>query len=255
MAYKITPNYFSIKYFDEELDSSIKLHSISYDKCNFRCGFCNFSNRHKDEYENFDTDVFEQIIKKLMLHSKYFKFTGGEPTLNPYLERDLRIVKRHGGCVFLDSNGSNPYIIKKLLDENLIDVLGVSLKGLSEDEALLNASINNSLLCWGNVFDTLSIASDSGTKVIVTMVLYEGIDFKSIDNFADTIKKYSNIHLKINNLIEVEFQGKKTFRRLEEKEIQDYIVEFLNKNVDWRGRVTLVKNNESTTDSNEVVFL
>lgn len=44
-----------------------------------------------------------------------FKFTGGEPCLNIYLEEELQIVKQNNGIVFLDTNGSLPAIVEKLL--------------------------------------------------------------------------------------------------------------------------------------------
>ena len=64
------------------------------------------------------------------------------------------------GTVFLDTNGSMLNIIKGLLDENLVDVLGVSLKGLNEEEALETSGIKNVSLCWNNVLETIKIASN-----------------------------------------------------------------------------------------------
>ncbi|PWB02110.1 hypothetical protein C5O24_12675, partial [Paramuribaculum intestinale] len=59
-----------------------------------------------------------------------FKFTGGEPTLNPKLIDDMEVIRDLGGFIYLDTNGSRPDIVGKIIDRKLVDVLAVSLKGL-----------------------------------------------------------------------------------------------------------------------------
>lgn len=206
MSYKITPNYFALKYCNNSFDKMTKLHSISYNKCNFRCGFCNFANRYLEEYIEYSENEFETKVLDLIRTSRFFKFTGGEPTLNRYLCRDLKIVKKYGGYVFLDTNGSKPSAVSDLISDSLIDVIGISIKGTSREEAVSVAKVKNENLAWNNVFETIRIADNHGINTIITMVFYLDIELARIDDFANMLEAYKNVHLKINNLIITEFQ-------------------------------------------------
>ncbi|MCI7796802.1 MAG: radical SAM protein, partial [Lachnospiraceae bacterium] len=122
----------------------------------------------------FSADEFRQLVTDLMPRGSTFKFTGGEPTLNPSLARDLAIAKSLGCTTFLDTNGSSPGIIRKLIQENLVDLFGISLKGLSAEEAVRRSGVNNRKLCWDNVLESIDfIANRSSCDVIVTYVCYE----------------------------------------------------------------------------------
>lgn len=255
MAYKITPNYFAIKYWDKQLDYPIRLHSISFDKCNFRCGFCNYSNRHLEEYIDYGEIEFEKTILELIKTSKYFKFTGGEPTLNKNLVRDISLVKKHGGHVFLDSNGSTPKLIETLIKDDLIEVLGISIKGISAEIAERTANIKNRNLCWENVFETLNIASKYHIKTIVTMVFYKGVPIENLITFVDLLEKYPDVHMKINNLLITEFQGLENYEKYGEGYLKDALEDLLIARPHWKGRITLVNSNEATTENSAVIFL
>lgn len=254
MAYKITPNYFAIKLWDDSYGKEVKLHSISYDKCNFGCGFCNFKNRHPEEYRCYTEEEFNDIVVNLISQSRYFKFTGGEPTLNPMLINDVSIVKKNGGIVFLDSNGSNPTVIENLARKSLIDVLGISMKGITSDEALSTARIANRKLCWDNVFNTMDIMERYEIPMIVTMVLHNAVSVDNIYCFADFLEKYNYVRLKINNLLEVEFQDGH-FEKTNELLLKNAVDRMISDRPRWKGRVTLVNSNDATTNNKAVLFL
>lgn len=107
--------------------------------------------KHTNNYVDFSAEEFEELVNKLLPTGQMFKFTGGEPTLNPELERDLSIVKQAGGTCFVDTNGSFPMLIEKLIQTNLVDLFGISLKGLSAAEAVKRSGTRNEESCWGNV--------------------------------------------------------------------------------------------------------
>ncbi|MBE0466150.1 MAG: radical SAM protein [Candidatus Desulforudis sp.] len=54
--------------------------------------------------------------------------TGGEPTLSPGLTSFLFQVKAIGMLVKLDTNGSHPELVHRLLDERLVDTVAVDYK-------------------------------------------------------------------------------------------------------------------------------
>ncbi len=72
--------------------------------------------------------------------------TGGEPTLMPDLEEKIRDIKSLGYHVKLDTNGSNPVILKRLLDQNLLDYVAMDIKNseakYSETIGLINVDMD-----------------------------------------------------------------------------------------------------------------
>ena len=54
--------------------------------------------------------------------------SGGEPTLEPELEEMLRSVKALGYAVKLDTNGSRPEVLKKLVKDGLVDYVAMDVK-------------------------------------------------------------------------------------------------------------------------------
>ena len=54
--------------------------------------------------------------------------TGGEPTLDPDLERFVTKIKELGYLVKLDTNGYRPEILKKLVEEKKIDYVAMDIK-------------------------------------------------------------------------------------------------------------------------------
>ena len=102
--------------------------------CNFRCPFC-----HNPELvlpEQFEEPIpFENILKFLKKRKGLLdavEFTGGEPTLQPDLLDKMSEVKALGFKIKLDSNGSNPEVLKKAIDQDLVDYIAMDVKGSLE---------------------------------------------------------------------------------------------------------------------------
>ncbi len=100
--------------------------------CNFRCPYC-----HNPELVVSSTSSGQAQIKE----SSFFKFlderknfldgvciTGGEPTIHNDLPNFINKIKKRGFLVKLDTNGSNPDMLKKLVQENLIDYIAMDIK-------------------------------------------------------------------------------------------------------------------------------
>ena len=76
--------------------------------------------------------------------------SGGEPTLQKGLIAFCRRIKKAGYLVKLDTNGSRPHVIKRLIEEELIDFVAMDIK--AEKAALgPNAdAVIKSMVTWGN---------------------------------------------------------------------------------------------------------
>jgi len=100
--------------------------------CNFRCPFC-----HNPELvlpENVSKlSLLEPDDLLATLHERHdfldgVVITGGEPTVQPGLAGFIREVKMLGLLVKLDTNGSNPDVLRELLEEQLADCVAMDIK-------------------------------------------------------------------------------------------------------------------------------
>ena len=100
--------------------------------CNFRCPFCH--NRdlvlNPDGFENVPLEYVVATIKKYRAHwVDKIVVTGGEPTVHKSLSSLIHLLKKEGMSVKLDTNGSNPAVVKGLVGEGLIDCIAMDVKG------------------------------------------------------------------------------------------------------------------------------
>lgn len=96
--------------------------------CNFRCPFCH---NHEIVFYNGNGISLDNILNHLEKYKRWLDgivISGGEPTIHKELPDILRMIKRRGWRVKLDTNGSNPGIIEMLLKENLVDYIAMDIK-------------------------------------------------------------------------------------------------------------------------------
>ncbi|RJX26237.1 MAG: anaerobic ribonucleoside-triphosphate reductase activating protein [Dethiobacter sp.] len=99
--------------------------------CNLTCRFC----YNKDLVLNPEAlplistgEVFNFLKVKASLLDGIC-ISGGEPTLQEDLPDFLVEIKKLGLKVKLDTNGTKPEVICKLLEENILDYIAVDIKG------------------------------------------------------------------------------------------------------------------------------
>ncbi|MEW6332725.1 MAG: anaerobic ribonucleoside-triphosphate reductase activating protein [Thermodesulfobacteriota bacterium] len=99
--------------------------------CNFRCAYC-----HNPEL--VDPDRYGPVIPEeevlAFLDKRRGKLeavtvTGGEPTLQPDLESFLQACRNRGYLIKLDTNGSNPDALERVIRKRLADYLAMDVKG------------------------------------------------------------------------------------------------------------------------------
>ncbi len=96
--------------------------------CNFRCKYC-----HNAQlvYNDGDTITEEEIIKYLNKRKKMIDaicVSGGEPTLHKDLPNFIKKAKEIGYLVKLDTNGTNPAMLRDLLETGLLDYVAMDVK-------------------------------------------------------------------------------------------------------------------------------
>ena len=102
--------------------------------CNFRCPFCQNGSLvlpEKFEAPFSEEDVLARIRKRTGIYEGVC-VSGGEPTNQPDLAEFLKKIKDMGLLVKLDSNGTNPGMVKELVREQLVDYIAMDIKHSKE---------------------------------------------------------------------------------------------------------------------------
>lgn len=98
--------------------------------CNMRCLYCHNAVLVEDPASQpliGEEEVLEKLAKRKGILDGLV-ITGGEPTLNRDLPDFCRKVKALGFLVKLDTNGTNPEMVSKLIAEGLIDYVAMDIK-------------------------------------------------------------------------------------------------------------------------------
>ena len=97
--------------------------------CNFRCPFCHNASLLSGKAESpIDTEQLLTFLKKRQGLLDGVCITGGEPTLCPDLPNLMQQIKALGFSVKLDTNGSNPGVLKDLVGAGLVDYVAMDIK-------------------------------------------------------------------------------------------------------------------------------
>ena len=161
--------------------------------CNFSCPFCHNGELVKSpkslpiipQKEIFDfLDKRKGLIEGLVI-------TGGEPTLWPGLADFIIKVKEKGFLVKLDTNGYEPLVLKKLLEENLLDYIAMDIKN-SPDKYAQTAGLKH--LDISRIIQSIDIIRNSGLdyefRTTIMKEHHEEEDLIKIADWLQGSKKY-----------------------------------------------------------------
>ncbi len=182
--------------------------------CNFRCGYC-----HNPEL------IYPKLYQIPIPEEEVFAFletrigkldgvviTGGEPTLQPDLIEFIKKVKAMEYLVKLDSNGSNPDVLKKIIDEKIVDFIAMDIKATFDKYNLVcGVSVNIE-----NIKKSIDLVKNSGIgfqfRTTYDKTKLVDSDIQAMTNFLDV-----NTHYKIQKCNEVQLPD----GILEEQQLQN----------------------------------
>ena len=102
--------------------------------CNMRCPFCHNASLvvRAGEQQPYDNGELLEFLKKRHGLLDGVAITGGEPTLWPGLYDFITEVKSIGYDVKLDTNGTRPDVLKKIVNDGLVDYVAMDIKNCRE---------------------------------------------------------------------------------------------------------------------------
>ncbi|MEI6079317.1 MAG: anaerobic ribonucleoside-triphosphate reductase activating protein [bacterium] len=150
--------------------------------CNMRCPYCHNKQIAFDfaETELISTEKVFEIIEERKKFIDGISISGGEPTLQPDLLAFCKeIKKRYGLLIKLDTNGSFPMIVKRAIEEKLVDYVALDLK----------TSFSRYMECLGIdggiIYKSYEIIRNSGIDYELRMTCYP--DFINSSSLAELL--------------------------------------------------------------------
>jgi pyruvate formate lyase activating enzyme len=98
--------------------------------CTFRCPFCHNAELvlRPESYPVLSMDLFLSYLDSRKGWLEGVCVTGGEPLLSEDLEDLVRVIKERGLLVKIDTNGSLPGRLEKLVGDGLVDWIAMDIK-------------------------------------------------------------------------------------------------------------------------------
>ncbi|MCJ7814139.1 MAG: anaerobic ribonucleoside-triphosphate reductase activating protein [Candidatus Atribacteria bacterium] len=164
--------------------------------CNFRCPFCYNCELilRPDNIKN----IPQKEIDSYLLERKDFIdgicMSGGEPTLYPDLPEYFKGIKDKGFLIKLDTNGTNPKLLKNLLDFDLVDYIALDIKSsLDFDNYSKAAGIKDKIMIE-KVKDSIELIINSEIdyefRTTVVPLLHSDETIMEIARYIAGAKKY-----------------------------------------------------------------
>ncbi|PLW80359.1 anaerobic ribonucleoside-triphosphate reductase activating protein [Candidatus Woesearchaeota archaeon] len=167
------------------LDYPGKLVSVIFlGRCNFRCGFCHNADMviRPDEIPRFDIESIFRYLEKKKDWMDGVCVSGGEPTLHKELPELLRKIKEIGLEVKLDSNGTNPEMLKSMIEEGLIDYIAMDIK-TSREKYELGAGVKVNM---ENIQKSIDLIKSSGVDYeFRTTIVPEVVTKEDMEKIAE----------------------------------------------------------------------
>ena len=160
--------------------------------CNFKCPFChNSSLVIKDNYSYIEDEEILSYLQKRTKQLDAVVITGGEPTLMSNLIDKIKEIKQLGYLIKLDTNGSNPEIIKQLVENELIDYIAMDIKNSFEKYSLTTGISDINL---DNIKQSIDYIMNCGIdyefRTTLVKEFHTEEDFRKISNIINGAKNY-----------------------------------------------------------------
>jgi pyruvate formate lyase activating enzyme len=192
--------------------------------CNFRCPYCHnpelvdeTTDVHIGEQEFFDfLDTRKGILDGVVI-------TGGEPTMHADLPRVMQAIKNRGFLVKLDSNGTNPKMLREVIKNNLVDYIAMDIKsplslyGRTVARPVDTEAIQESVA----LIMASSVAYEFRTTLVKGM-LSQG-DMRQIGREIQGAKLYVLQKFVSTKILNPQFRHKTSYSDEEMKEFQDML--------------------------------
>ena len=185
--------------------------------CNFDCVYCHNKELFKDKnIKNrliSEKEIFEFLNKRKNI-LEAVSITGGEPTLHKDLPDFISKIKKFGFLVKLDSNGTNPKMLKELVNKKLVDYVAMDIKAPLNNEKYKKIVQVDCANFLKNILESMEFLLENRVDFEFRTTLAKGLLIK--EDIVDIIKKIKNKRTYyLQNFV---FPDKQEFKNMDENE-------------------------------------
>ena len=180
--------------------------------CNFRCPYCQNAGLvlNPDQYE---TIPFEVISNFLINHRNWIDgicLTGGEPCFFEDLPEFLEKIRNLGMEIKLDTNGTFPKILQRVIDKGLVNYVAMDIKAPLNFNAYEESTRIKSKELLEKVRESIRLIIHSGVdyefRTTVIPSLHSEEDILEIAREIGRAKKYALQNFSNRETMDPEFQ-------------------------------------------------
>ncbi|MGN6209458.1 anaerobic ribonucleoside-triphosphate reductase activating protein [Asticcacaulis sp.] len=96
--------------------------------CNMACGYCHNPELVRGTLARLPAEKIQRFLASRRDRLEGVVLSGGECTLSPALPQLARYLKDMGYKVKIDTNGTSPAMLERLLDDGLVDFIALDFK-------------------------------------------------------------------------------------------------------------------------------
>jgi len=191
------------------IDFPSRLSTVLFSQgCNFRCPFC--YNRQLVLPQPDDPWFDESSAYRMLENRRHLidavVVTGGEPTVQTDLPDFVRGLKDRHFFVKLDTNGSNPAMLKKLLQGDVLDFVAMDAKCAPESYPIVTRSevSEKDVRESASLLMTSGIAHEFRTTAVPTIV--DEAEIEKIGAWLDGAERYALQKFLPKNTLDPQFE-------------------------------------------------
>lgn len=161
--------------------------------CNMRCPYCHNSDLVLNISSQTPVDMkdFFSFLEKRKGIIDGVVISGGEPTLQTDLIDFIKRIKEYGYLVKLDTNGTNPDVLGKLIDNHLVDYVAMDIKSSLNGYAVSTGVANfDTSLILKSVNLLMNSDIDYEFRTTVCKELHTEAEFEGIADLIRGCNKY-----------------------------------------------------------------
>jgi len=164
--------------------------------CSFRCPWCYNSELVLPEKIRELYPISEQKLLKFLKQRKNLLegvvLGGGEPTIQPDLIDFCKKIKKLKYAIKLDTNGSNPDILEKLINKKLVDYIALDIKAPPK-KYIKVIGLENRIIPDGIQYDFWTERIVNNIKKSVNLLKEENIDYEFRTTVVPTVHRKTDI--------------------------------------------------------------
>lgn len=193
--------------------------------CNLRCSYCGYASLlgSCNSEPSHNWAYARRYIAKRLDRIDGIVFSGGEPTLQEDLKDCLEEVREMGLSIKLDTNGTQPEVLRELIIDNLVDYIAMDVKApLPNYPSLVGRQIDVELIrtsVW--VVKQSGLAHEFKTTVVPG--LHTTRELKAISELIHGAERYVVQDFISSNPLRSELQGRPAFPHKPLEDIRPYV--------------------------------